>query len=72
MKLCIVIDGKSADELFAVGPNDLREYFLPEYLHVDPKDVKSIHFEEVHEGEDGRPWPISGSCKVHKDNFSRE
>ena len=30
MKLSIVIDGDSVDELFAIGPNDLKNTFLPE------------------------------------------
>lgn len=40
----IVIDGESAEELFAVGPNDLREYFLPKLLNVKSKDIKKIQF----------------------------
>ena len=44
MKLTITIDGPSAEDLFPVGPNDLLNYFLPEKLGIDPKDVKSIRF----------------------------
>lgn len=47
MKCVIVIDGESAKELFAVGCKDLRDYFLPEDLHVKATDVSSIHFEEL-------------------------
>lgn len=50
MKLIISIDGQSADDLFPVGPNDLLNYFLPEKLGVDPKDVVSIKFTDTEKG----------------------
>lgn len=37
----ITIDGQSAQDLFAVGPNDLKDYFLPEQLGIDPKGYSS-------------------------------
>jgi hypothetical protein len=62
----IIIEGESAEELFAVGPIDLRDYFLSESLHVKPADVKSIQFNKV-EKWDSIGVPIEGI--KHKDNF---
>lgn len=48
MRLTIVIeegDEEGLRELFAVGVNDLIEYFLPKGLHIKPKDVKACWFE---------------------------
>ena len=50
MRLHITIDGPSAEDLFPVGPNDLLNYFLPEKLGVDPKDVVSIRFIDAEKG----------------------
>lgn len=47
MKCTIIIDGESANELFAVGVNDLLYAFLKKRLHVNHKDVVKIHFEEI-------------------------
>lgn len=69
MELNIVIDGDSADELFAVGPIDLRDFFLPEKLGVKSSDVKSINFHKIIErDENGNPSKYT----VYKDNFLRE
>ena len=69
MKLHLVIDGASADELFAVGPNDLREYFLPEKLGVNADDVVSIRFSKVTERTE---YGMPSHSIVHKDNYLRE
>ena len=67
MKLIIVIEGESAKELFAVGPKDMKEWFLPnECLHVKSEDVKSIRFEEVIE-RDGLGLPTK--TLTNKENF---
>lgn len=50
MKLVISIDGPSAEDLFPVGPTDLLNYFLPEKLGVDPKDVVDITFIDIKKG----------------------
>lgn len=60
MRLHITIDGPSAEDLFPVGPNDLLNYFLPEKLGVDPKDVKPIRFTDVEKNI------------VHTDNYRRK
>ena len=79
MKAVIVIDGKSANELFAVVPKDLRNHFFPERLNVDPQDVVKIHFEELQ--RDGKvitpteAWLESSepySVITHEDNYERE
>ena len=67
MKLIIVIEGESAKELFAVGPKDMKEWFLlNECLHVKPEDVKSIIFQEVVE-RDGIGFPTK--IITNKENF---
>jgi hypothetical protein len=78
MKCVIVIDGESANELFAVGPKDLRDHFLPNDLHVQSADVVKIHFEELKRDEkiinsseailSSKPYSI---CN-HPDNFERK
>lgn len=70
MKLFIVITGDSAEELFAVGPNDLKDYFLPKGLNVKPEDVAKIHFEQVTERKPGHL--LASKYIVHKDNYSRK
>lgn len=70
MKLFITITGGSAEELFAVGPNDLKDYFLPKGLNVKPEDVARIHFEQVTERKPNHLLP--SEYIVHKDNYSRE
>lgn len=60
MKLTITIDGPSTEDLFPVGPNDLLNYFLPEKLGVNPKDVKFIRFTDVEKNI------------VHADNYYRK
>ena len=66
-ELIIKIDGESAKELFAVGPNDLRDYFLPEYLSIDPNDIARITFHEDVPPMDTLFKPIS----AHVDNYYR-
>jgi hypothetical protein len=71
MKLTLVIDGPSAEDLFAVGPTDLREHFLKEYLHVDPRDVKKCYFSECDDIES----KMRGSSYIittHKENYNRD
>ena len=67
-RLVITIDGDSAKELFAVGPNDLREYFLPEYLNIAPEDIARISFHEDIPPMESLFKPTS----IHKDNFYRD
>lgn len=69
MKLVIVIDGESADHLFAVGPVDLRDYFLPKGMNVKTEDIKRITFEQVTERTEGG-WPYR--VTTHKENYQRE
>jgi len=77
MKVVIVIDGDSAADLFAVGPKDLREHFMPKQWGVDPKDVKKIHFEELK--RDGKIISTHDALMKkgpytrinHKDNYER-
>lgn len=47
MKLVIVIEGESADDLFACGVKDLMNHFLPTKMGVATKDIKKCFFEEV-------------------------
>lgn len=66
MRLCIVIQGVSAEELFAVGPNDLRDYFLPEHLDVNPADVQQVSFRQTIETDSSG---LPARERVHLDNF---
>ena len=66
--LIIKIDGESAKELFAVGPSDLRDYFLPEYLSVDSNDIAVIAFHEDVPPMDRLFKPTS----IHVDNYYRD
>ncbi len=67
MKLVIVIEGESAKDLFAVGPKDLKEYFIPEGLPVKSEDITHCNFTELVPGKVpfvDKDWGIE-----HKDNF---
>ncbi len=64
MRCTIVIDGESAEDLFAVGPVDLRTHFLPKDLHVNEKDIVRVTFAEGS--------MIDGTGTVHKDNYVRD
>lgn len=64
MECLIRIDGESARELFAAGPNDIRTFFLPEKLGVKEEDIAQITFEEPVKSEPYR-------YIVHKDNYYR-
>lgn len=66
MKLIIIIEGESAKDLFAVGPNDLRDHFLPNDLGVRKEDIKSIRFEEVVERDE---YGFPAKTLVNKENF---
>ncbi|MFW6129559.1 MAG: hypothetical protein ACOC56_00155 [Atribacterota bacterium] len=66
MKLVIVIEGKSAENLFPVGSKDLKEWFLPKCLNVKSEDVKHIHFEKVSK-RDELGFPIE--TLTNKENF---
>lgn len=61
----IKIDGKSARDLLAVGPIDIRDYFLNAGLKVDPRDVKSVRFTT----SVPRNYTRRVNKGVHKDNF---
>lgn len=72
-KLIIVIDGESANSLFACGPQDLKEYFLPNGLKVTPDDIRKITFEEDLSPEELSEVIFRGrSYKVHSDNYYRD
>ena len=75
MKLILVIDGDSADELCAVGPEDLM-HLLNKNLYIKKKDIVKIFFEEITRGEniiniqdtlDGKDY----SVYTHPDNYER-
>ena len=63
MKLVLVIDGQSANDLFAVGPKDIREYFGPEEWGIRTKDIAKCHFEELQD--------IDGNIITTRDTFGR-
>lgn len=71
-KLVIEIDGESADNLFPVGPKDLKEYFLPEFLNVKEEDIVKIHFIEDVTPEEFKEW-VQGKRDraMHGDNYAR-
>lgn len=72
-KVTIVIDGESAHNLFAVGPTDLKDFFLPEHLGVNPDDVRSIHMnEDLNEDELGDVLFGRRQSFQHKDNYHRD
>jgi hypothetical protein len=64
MRLGIVIDGKSAEELFAVGPKDIIS-FLESRFHVRTEDIKSVAFIGV--PDENNPLRVIR----HKDNYTR-
>jgi hypothetical protein len=75
MKLVICIEAEDLSELFAVGPKDLKEYFLPKWFGIKPSDVKACWFEEYQ--RDGKiispADALVGSTayhlRTHKDNI---
>lgn len=77
MKCVIIIDGESANALFAVGGKDLAQHFLPQGLYVKTSDIVRIQFEELRrDGKiislaeavlDGRPYEVIKS----KDEWNR-
>lgn len=70
-KLTIIIDGKSAKELFNVGPKDLKS-FLKERFNVNEKDIKTIAFEEDLNAEEFGSFIFGERTRiVHKDNYFR-
>lgn len=72
-RLVIEIDGESAEELFPVGPKDLKEYFLPEMLNVREEDIKRIHFsEDLTSDEFGDALMGKRPRHVHADNYARD
>lgn len=72
-KLTIVIDGESADDLMAAGPNDLVDYFLPEGLRVKKKDIKVVAFNEDASIEEfGDALIGKRPLHRHKDNYYRD
>lgn len=77
MKCVIVIDGDSADELFAVGVKDLMNDLLPKQMFVKKKDIVKCRFEEIRrDGKvcslmdvmDGKPYTVASD----PDNFERK
>lgn len=70
-RLTIVIDGASANELFLVGPKDLK-FFLKEHFNVNPKDIKTLAFEENLNAEEFGGYILGERSRaVHKDNYFR-
>lgn len=70
-RLTIIIDGKSANELFCVGPKDLK-LFLKEKFNVKEKDIKTIAFEEdLNEEQFGAYIVGKRERCFHKDNYFR-
>lgn len=65
MKLIIEIDGESAINLFAAGPNDLRTHFIPNGLLIHEQDIRRVEFREV---SDDDPFETT----VHADNYHRD
>jgi len=70
MKLVLVIEGESAEDLFACGVKDIMNHFLPQKLGVKTKDIKECWFEEIKPEEkrkrlNGEPYKYT----VAKDNF---
>ena len=68
MKLVIVIERAELNELFAVGPKDLKNHFLPKSLNVKPNDIKECWFEEVsdeHAIWTGKDYTVT----THPDNI---
>jgi hypothetical protein len=64
----IVIDGESAKQLMAAGPNDLVDHFIPEGLMVDKKDIKTCSFNKPPTAQDIDNGNFGTSLK---DNYSR-
>jgi hypothetical protein len=64
MALIIIIDGESEKGMFAAGPTDIRNHFLPK-IGVRPKDVQSITFSEPDPDYPDKTW-------VHPDNYTRK
>ena len=58
-RLTICIDGESAEGLFAVGIDDLKNYFLPENFGVATGDVESIIFTQCKLDENGNELPLT-------------
>lgn len=70
-KLTIIIDGKSANELFNVGPKDLK-LFIKERFNVNEKDIKTIAFEEDLSAEEFGSYIFGERTRtIHKDNYFR-
>ena len=70
-KLSIIIDGDSANELFKIGPRDLK-FFLRERLNVKEEDIKTIAFEEDLSLEEFGSYMFGERGRaVHKDNYFR-
>jgi hypothetical protein len=68
MKFVLVVEGESAEELFAVGPKDLMNHFLPKDLNIKKEDVKKCWFEKNSDPDaflEGREYTIT----KHNDNF---
>jgi hypothetical protein len=65
----IIIKGESAEDLFAAGPQDIKNHFLQK-MYVKAKDVQSVEFIELTATE--KKKMLSGkefTYKTHKDNF---
>ena len=79
MKMVLVVDGESANSLFAAGPNDIRDYFAPKEWGIASGDIVRCTFEEITD-TDGNIIPMSDAVMggkpyrvcTHEDNFRRE
>jgi len=76
MKMLVLIEREELDELFAVGPNDLKNHFLPKWMGIAPADVKSVKFWEIRRNGkiiSNSEALIGGEYEstTHKDNFPK-
>lgn len=58
----LVLEGKTAESLFSAGPEDLMEYFFPQWMGTEgykKEDVLICKFENELEGT------------IHKENYQR-
>ncbi len=71
-KLRIIISGKSAKELFCIGPKDLMN-FLKEKFNVNKKDIEVCEFvEDLNEDEFFEFLTGQRPRNIHKDNYYKE
>lgn len=47
MTFTLVIKDESAAELFRIGAENLKEFYLPKYFNTPPEDVVTCRFDDV-------------------------